>query len=300
MELRSLNTFVQVAESGSFTRAGEILGYSQPTISTQIRHLELELGVKLFDRIGHTVRLTQEGREVLPNAQRICQMCQEFTMGQKLHGTVHGVVRVGMADSLASALLQKGFSGFRAQYPHISIKIETAGTTELFRLLDHNEVDAVCTLDSRIYNTNYVVANEEKVGVHVVVPADHPLSSKQKVSILDLLQYPLLLTERGMSYRRILEEQLAQQSVELQPVLETGNADFICELVEQGEGISFLPDYVTQLAVDRGSIVRLNLREFEPDLWKQLLYRRDKWLSAQMNAVIGYFGGLQLKGDAGV
>lgn len=295
MELRSLNTFVQVAESGSFTRAGEILGYSQPTISTQIRHLEQELGVKLFDRIGHTVRLTQEGREVLGTAQRICQMCHDITMGKEFGGTVHGIVRMGMSDSLISALLKQGFSGFRMRYPHISIKIETAGTTELFRLLDHNEVDVLCTLDSRIYNTNYIVANEEKVGVHFVVPAGHPLSSATELTVSDLMVHPLLLTERGMSYRRILEEQLARESVELQPVLETGNADFICELVERGEGISFLPDYVTRAAVERGSVVRLNLKGFEPDLWKQLLYRRDKWLSAQMNAVISYFGSLLLK-----
>ena len=76
MDLRSLNTFIQVAESNSFTRAAEKLGYSQPTISVQIKQLEKELGVTLFDRIGHTIRLTDRGRDVLLHAQRICHMCQ--------------------------------------------------------------------------------------------------------------------------------------------------------------------------------------------------------------------------------
>ena len=78
MELRSLNTFIQVAESGSFSRAAEKLGYSQPTVSMQIKGLEEELGFRLFDRIGHTVRLTEQGREVLSQAQQICHMCQEL------------------------------------------------------------------------------------------------------------------------------------------------------------------------------------------------------------------------------
>ena len=65
MDIKNLITFVQVAESGSFSKAGEILGYSQPTVSVQIRQLEQELGTKLFDRVGHMVRLTQKGHDTL-------------------------------------------------------------------------------------------------------------------------------------------------------------------------------------------------------------------------------------------
>ena len=65
MDLQGLNIFIQVAELNSFTKAGEMLGYSQPTVSFQIKQLEAELGVKLFDRIGHTVSLTDEGRSAL-------------------------------------------------------------------------------------------------------------------------------------------------------------------------------------------------------------------------------------------
>lgn len=71
MDLRSLNIFIQVAELGSFTRAGEKLGYSQPTISFQIKQLERELNVQLFERIGHTVSLTEDGGTALVHAQQI-------------------------------------------------------------------------------------------------------------------------------------------------------------------------------------------------------------------------------------
>jgi len=72
MEIKNLTTFVQVAELGSFSRAGERLGYSQPSVSVQIRQLEEELGFRLFDRIGHAVRLTDKGRDVLAYAQQVC------------------------------------------------------------------------------------------------------------------------------------------------------------------------------------------------------------------------------------
>ena len=72
MDIRNLTTFVHVAELGNFSRAAERLGYSQPTISVQIRQLEQELGFRLFDRIGHSVRLTDKGRDVLSYAQQVC------------------------------------------------------------------------------------------------------------------------------------------------------------------------------------------------------------------------------------
>jgi len=293
MELRSLNTFIQVAECGSFTRAAEILGYSQPTISIQIKQLEKELGIKLFDRIGHTVRLTEGGHTALYHAQRICRMCQEMALGGE-EGDFRGTVRLAMADSLCAALLRKGFAAFREHHENISINITAAGTTELFRMLDHNEVDLVCTLDSHIYSTNYIVAHEEKIGVHFVVASSHPLAKNKVVSVSDLMNQPFILTEKGMSYRRLLDEWLASSSMEIQPVLETGSADLICTLVEQGIGMSFLPDYVTQDAVNRGSIVRLSADGFSPDLWKQLLHHRDKWISPPLQAVIHYLGDIML------
>ena len=201
MDLKILNTFIQVADSGSFTRAGEVLGYSQPTVSVQIRQLEQELGSKLFDRIGHTVRLTERGHEVLLYAQRICHICQEMAIQNESSSGIRGKVRLGMPDSLCAVLLERGFGGFRKKYPNICIYIATAGTNELFRLLDHNEVDLVCTMDSHIYNTNYVVVNEDKVGVHFVVSAESPLACQERLTVQDIQEQPLLLTEKGMSYR---------------------------------------------------------------------------------------------------
>lgn len=295
MDLKSLNTFIQVAELGSFSRAGEKLGYSQPTISVQIKQLEQDLGIKLFDRIGHAVRLTDKGHDALIYAQRICHMCDEMAQGTGHQSEAKGIIRVAMADSLCSPMISKGFARLREHYPNISLNVTTAGTTELFRLLNHNEVDMVCTLDSHFYNTNYIVASEEKVGVHFVVSANHPLAKASVLSREDLPAQDFLLTEKDMSYRRQLDEWLARDSIELHPILEIGSADLICKLVEDGVGMSFLPDYVTEPAVRRGTIVRLEMQDFKPELWKQLLYHREKWLSLPMQAVINHLADILLK-----
>jgi len=285
MDIRNLNTFIQAAELGSFSQAGEKLGYSQPTVSVQIRQLEEELGARLFDRIGHAVRLTDRGRELLRYAQEICRLSQEMS-GQEAETGAE--IRLATADSLCGPLLLDSLEGLRQACPHISLKLTTAGTDGLFRMLDRNEADLVCTLDSHIYDHSYVIAGERKVGVHLVAAPGHPLAQGGAVTRERLLEQELLLTEKGMSYRRLLDQWMAQASMAVEPRLETGRADLISTLVERGRGVSFLPDYVTEAAVRRGTLVRLEAEDFQPELWKQLLYHRGKWVSRAMQAVIDH------------
>lgn len=297
MDLRSLQIFIEVAELHSFTRAGERLGYSQPTVSFQIRQLEQELGVPLFDRIGHTVSLTDAGREALGYAQQICNLSREMTGSHLQDKPVRGIIRLGMADSLCHPLIARNFDRFRREYPRISLHIFNAGTGELFRMLDHNEVDLICSMDSRVFDTSYVTVDEEPIGAHFVVSAANPLAHQTGVTVQQLLPLPFLLTEKGMSYRRLMDEQLAARSLEVRPVLETARADIICDLVAEDMGISFLPDYVTEEGVRSGRLVRLAVEDFTVTVWKQLLYRRDKWLSPQMKAMIGYLSGIRLRDE---
>ena len=295
MELRTLQLFLEVADQKNFTRAGEKLGYSQPTVSFQIRQLERELGVVLFDRIGHTVSLTEAGRETLGYAQQICALSAQMAQTAEGPREVSGTVRLGMADSMCMPLIATQFSRLRQQYPKLSLQIIPAGTDELFRMLDHNEVDLVCTLDSHIYDTSYVIADEERIGVHFVASAkgEYP----DTLALTALTGESLLLTEKGMSYRRLLDETLAKFSLSIPPVLETGRADLLCQLAAEGAGIAFLPDYVTEEALQTGSVRRLTVPELHVEVWKQILYRRDKWMSAPMRVVLEHLSEIRLAGE---
>jgi len=288
MDIKNLITFIHVAELNSFTKAAVKLGYSQSTVSFQIKQLETELNSQLFERINHTVTLTEKGRKVLKYAHQISRMAQELEENVQEAKTVNGHVRLAMADSLCDSLLGSKFSDFRERFFGITLKIISAGTEEMFRLLNHNEADAILTLDNHIYNNDYVIVREEKIGVHFVANADSPFAGLKSISIQELAHQPFILTEKGMSYRRLMDEKLAEMSLEIQPVLEIGSTGILCSLVEQGVGISFLPDYVTKKSVESGRIVCLNVPDCEVEVWKQLLYHRDKWISPQMESVMQY------------
>ncbi len=286
MDVRTLRIFIDVAERSSFTKAANALGYSQSTVSFQIKQLEEELGAKLFERINHTVTLTDRGREVLRYAHQIDQLSREMNQAAQTEQPVVGRIRVALADSLLPLLLGERFLALRKAYPAVSLKLITAETEEMFRLLNHNEADLVLTLDSHIYNREYVIVQEEKIHTHFVAAAQHPLARQKGLSVQALLGEPFLLTERGMSYRRLMDEKLAERSLEISPVLECGSVQQICRLAEEGTGLSFLPDYATEVGVRAGRLARLDVVDFEVEIWKQLLYHRAKWVSPAMRAVM--------------
>ena len=292
MDLRNLYTFIQVAELSSFTKAADKLGYSQPTISFQIKQLEQELGTPLFERIGHTVSLTNKGKEFLQYAQRIYQLMEE--MSSINNNDLQGNLRIGMADSLCLPIIVKNFSTFTNQYPNISLTISTASTSDLFKLLDHNEVDVICTMDQRVYNTNYKIISEERMNAHLVCSSLHPLAKKETITIEDIMNEPFLLTEKGVSYRRIFDEALAKLDKEIHPILEISNPDYICQLIAANMGLSYLPDYVTQDAINKKEVVQLSLNNLDAELWKLVAVHRDKWISPQLQVLLDHLTKISL------
>lgn len=288
MDIKNLNTFIQVAELSSFTQAAEQLGYSQSTVSFQIRQLETELGVSLFDRINHTIALTEKGREMLQYAHQMVRLNREMGRAAKEQEQVKGLVRVASADSLCSWLLGERFAALHTDYPGITLQIIPADTEEMFRLLGRNQVDLVITLDQHLYSREYVMMDEEQIAVHFVAAAQSPLAGR-RLTMDQLVTQPFLLTEKGMSYRRLMDEQLARANLEVSPILESGNTDLLRRLAEQGMGLAFLPDYVTQASVEQGRLCRLEVEGLQVEVWKQMLYHRDKWVSPQMKIFMDYF-----------
>lgn len=288
MEIRNLISFVHVAELNSFTKAAQVLGYSQSTISFQIKQLENELDCMLFERINHTISLTEKGKEVLAYAQQINHLTEEFRQNISNSNELTGHIHIVTPDSICEMMMSANYPDFYAHYPKISLKFSTADTDDMFRILDHNEADIIFTLDSHVYQQDYIIAKEERISTHFVTSPNSPFANRKNLSINDIIDQPFLLTEKKMGYRRVFDETLAKRSLYIQPVLEIGRTDLITASLESGVGISFLPDFVTERKVSEGKLVYLDITDFEIDIWKQLIYHRNKWISKHFDAFVQY------------
>lgn len=288
MDLKKIETFIQVAEQGSFTKAAEKLGYTQSAVSFQIKQLEETLGTILFERINHSIKLTPKGREILSLSHKMIALATDIEKAADDTNEISGTVIIAMADSLCHFIFWDNFSSFHKLYPNIKLKVISTSTEEMFRLAKQNDIDLVFTLDKHIYDTNYVIFKEHQINTNLIAATNSTLTLKNEMSLDEIKNIPMILTEKGMSYRRILEEYAAKKSVELDPLLEIGDTDLICHLVEQDAGISFLPDFVTKDYVNSGKIRQIKLTDFSAGIWIQILYHRDKWVTPQMQCVMDY------------
>lgn len=288
MEIRNLITFVQVAELGSFTKAAQVLDYSQSTVSFQIKQLEAELQCLLFDRINNTLTLTERGHELLTYAQRIRYLTDEFQQSMHGEGELRGKAHIVTPDSVCEALLTRHYAEFSRLYPGITLRFSTADTATMFRMLDHNEADAIITLDQRTFQKNFVIAREVATPMHFVASARSPLRMRRSLSLSELAGERWILTEKGMGYRGVLDDALAQHSIELSPVLEISRTDIIMDLIEQGDALSFLPDFVTSQRVQEGRLCYLSVEDGTFDIWQQLVYHKSKWISRSLRALLDF------------
>ena len=288
MELRNLITFTHVAELGSFTKAAELLGYSQSTISFQIKQLEDELGCLLFERINHTIALTEKGHELVSYANQVRTLTEEFKESLAEKEEVTGHIHIVTPDSVCDEMLNANYIDFHSKYPNISIRITNADTSVMFDMLDRNEADAVITLDSHNYRKDYVIAKEQLLSMHFVTNANSKYAVKKNLSIKDIINEPFILTEHGQGYRRVFDRELAKHSLEISPVLEIGRTDIITSLLVKSNTISYLPDFVTKPLTDSGELCFLDIKDMKIDIWKQLIYHKNKWMSGSLRAFIEY------------
>lgn len=288
MELRNLITFIHVAELGSFTKAAEQLGYSQSTISFQIKQLEDELGFLLFERINHTITLTERGHDLVSYAHQVRTLTDEYKESLTKEEECRGNIHIVTPDSVCEEMIYSHYIDFHNKYPYISIKFTTADTQIMFDMLDHNEADAVITLDSHSYRKDYVIAKEAPLPMHFVTNAKSALASTQGLLMKDIIGSPFVLTEYGQGYRRVFDRELAKKSLDITPVLEIGRTDLIAAILAETDMISFLPDFVTQDAVKQGKLCYLDVCDMNVDIWKQLIYHKNKWMSKSLKAFLDY------------
>lgn len=286
MEIKNISTFLCVAELSSFTKAANRLGYVQSTVTMQIKQLETELGVILFDRIGKKVELTSYGQEFMVYANHLVKISEQAKLIGKHPGKIEGNLRVGILESLLIWVLSEKLLQYYKSFPLIRIRIKNAPANELFQMLKQNELDIVYLLDKKLCNKDFICAWSEPVKIVFVTYPQNPLANKKNILLQDLVDQPLILTENEGFYRNALEDIAMQKGIVFQPLLGIDNTSAIVKLLKQGLGISFLPEYVIKESVMKNELAIIDVEDCTIQFWSQLFYHKDKWLTPQMESFI--------------
>ena len=160
MEVRQLNTLIRAAQFQSFSKAAESLGYSQSAVTVQIKALEEELGVRLFDRMGKRVILTAQGQCFLEYANSILDTIHNARRALREDAELEGCLHIGTLESLCFFRLPGLMHQFRVEHPKVSLRVTTGSPEELIEKMERGEVDLICILDEPRYSNSWHKCNE--------------------------------------------------------------------------------------------------------------------------------------------
>jgi LysR family transcriptional regulator, cyn operon transcriptional activator len=277
MELRHLRYFLAVAEQNHFTRAATKLHVTQPTLSHQIRQLEGQINLPLFDRVGRRVKLTAAGELLLPHARRAIRALEEAqTALGELHGLHRGEIKVGIVQTVNACVIPEIVGRFSVAHPGIRVTCSELSVDEIEVGIQSGRLDLGISFlpASRKGMDGDKLFTEELIAV---APSNHPIAKMDSIRVRDVAKYPMVLLSGKYCTRQLIDRAFVEAAVTPEIQVEMNSVESILATVRSARLVTLLPS-LAMCQTKRG-LKAIALKEPTPRrtvglLWLQGAHRR--------------------------
>ena len=288
--LAQLRTFQAVARNNSFSRAADELHLTQPAISAQISALESALKIRLFERIGKTIALTEPGRVALACADdialRLAQMRRELDDLGELHA---GRLQIGASMVVGVYLLPEALAHFKQTYPQVELTVKVEPGRQIVERILRNELDiAIVGEVSRFNDARIAFKPFIQDELIVIAPPDHPLTEAGCVTPLEMAALPFVLPASNSASGESIQEQLKAADISLKSVIELGNTGAVKHAVEAGLGLSIVSRMAVLRELQEGRLCSLRIANLELQRQFCLCWHHERPFSRLTTAFIGF------------
>ena len=284
MEVRQLQIFRILAEELNFTRTAERVHTVQSNVTAQIKALEEELGMPLFDRLGRRVTLTDAGHRFLPFAEQALTAMEQGQRAIKAGAEPSGPLRISAPESIVTYRLAHLLRTFRRRFPHVELIFRPHLDNTVAVELETGKIDMLIEMRDSIANPAFQSTPLRTERIFLLAHESHPLASHRTVKPADLAGQTLLLTEQGCGYRAKLDRLLAMQNIRPGHVTEFSSVEAIKQCVAAGMGIALLPSIAVAREIRQHHFKALHWAGPSLDIQTHVLWHKDKWISPAMAA----------------
>lgn len=242
MELHQLRYVCAIAETGSFSKAAERCRIAQPSLSQQVLKLEDELGARLFDRLGRSVRLTEAGHAFLPHARAVQHHVESARAGVEDRRTdMRGSVTVGVIPTIAPYLVPRYAAAFAKRYPEARLRIVEETTPKLIESLKNLSIDlALLALPLRHKEFNFFPLFAEPL--YAVLPNDHPRAASRTLALKELRNEAFVMLRDGHCFRDLSIAACARARIKPRIAFESDQFSSLLGMVAAGIGVTLAPE----------------------------------------------------------
>lgn len=286
INFNQLRDFYQVAKNLNFTVAANKLYITQPAVSAQIKLFEDYCKLKLFKKKGRKIYLTDEGEALYSYARKIFEYEREIESAiEDMRELKRGILRLGTTKTYARYFMPFLIPTFHDSYPNIKINLDEGSSLDMTNsLLDFgNELAIIAKVEENPDICFIPFSQEEML---VILSPYHHLASKKTISIGDLAKEPIIMKEKGSGTRKLLSEFFSKKSLTPNILMETSNTEFIKQLVQRGDGISFLVKAAVATELREKKLAAVSMKGHKIFLDVSIAYLKDQHLSPPAQAFL--------------
>lgn len=286
INFNQLRVFYHAARHLSFTLAAKALYITQPAVTAQIRLLEQYCSFKLFKRKGRSIYLTDEGKTLFEYTEKVFDYERGLEhLIEEMKELKRGVLRLGTTKTYARYFMPYLLTGFHETYPQVRIYLDEGSSLDMIHsLLDFKNEVAIIAKAEENPDVRFIPFSEEELVV--ILAPDHPLAAEKTVSIRDLAREPVIMKEAGSGTRRLVNELFARNDCAPNILMDTSNTEFIKQLVQRGEGISFLVKEAVALELKGKSLATVPLEGGRIFLDVSIAFLEGQYLSMAARAFV--------------
>ena len=286
INFNQLRVFYQAAKYQNFTKAAKKLFVSQPAVTAQIKLFENHSNLKLFKKKGRKIYLTSEGETLYEYARKIFEIEKEIDdVIEDMRELKRGTLRLGTTKAYARYFMPFMMTSFHETYPQVKIHLDEGSSSDMTHsLLDFkNEVAIIAKAEDHPDVCFTPFSREELV---LIMAPDYPLAGSKAISINELVDEPIIMKEVGSGTRKFVNELFAKKGLTPNILMETSNTEFIKQLVQRGDGISFVVREAVAVELKSGKLVTKPIKGEKILLDVSIAYLKNQHLSPPAQAFL--------------
>jgi len=292
INFNQLRVFYHAARYQNYTVASKKLCITQPAVTAQMKIFEDHCNLRLFKKKGRNIYLTDEGKTLYEYAKKVFEYEKEIDdVIEEMRELKRGILRLGTTKTYARYFMPFLISGFHGTYPQIKINLDEGSSLDMIHsLLDFRNEIAIIARAEDNPDVRFTPFSQEEL-VFLVAPG-HRLAQKKSVTFKELAEEPIIMKETGSGTRKLVNELFARHDCTPDILMETSNAEFIKQLVQRGEGISFLVREAVASELREGKLLAVPIHGQKIFLDVSIAYLKNQHLSPPARAFLDILGTL--------
>ncbi|NBH28674.1 LysR family transcriptional regulator [Lachnospiraceae bacterium] len=286
MNTKSLVTFKTILEVGSFQKAADKLGYTQSTVTFQIKQLEEELALKLFEKIGRRMELTQAGKDIMPYIDMILQGAEQISNYGKSLSEISGSLKLAIPDSILIYNMQPFMQAFTHEAPNVQLIVNSIQSGEINPSIADGTADIGINCEKDSYPDSVV---HKKLGKYKAVLVASPFANNNLLDFITPHQrkpISLICNEPDGYYQLDMDKYLSEKDILLNPPMKVQSIEAVKRCVMNNLGIAVVPTYSIGEELKNGSLMPIKTELDEKTYDSFYIYHKNKWISPQMELAL--------------